>query len=265
MKKILYVALAALVLMACNPNDPKMDKKDFKMLKEASANLLNQLGEKKKTVVSNLEELGFLDTSEYEIGELPQRLGKPAAALDGDEANVFFYIGSKYREDFIAAAEKGKTTKMMSIMEDALEDKGIVIMATFTLNEDGKCNMISGESFVSAELPNIHNLYLTCSKNIFLSLDDDKAWQGALMEAEDAMGGSDASKEYSSAKKRDKFDEDFAELECPFAMESGSDKHNKLARRYDLQYIGDTEDTEVEAPFNMPLAGAMFQARLDER
>ena len=85
------------------------------------------------------------------------------------------------------------------------------------------------------------------------------------MEAEDAIDGSDASKEYSSAKKRDKFDEDFAELECPFAMESGSDKHNKLARRYDLQYMGNTEDTEIASPFNMALAGAMFQARLDER
>lgn len=265
MKKILYVALAALVLMACNPNDPKMDKKDFKMLKEASANLLNQLGEKEKTVVSNLEKLGFFDTSEYAIGELPQRLGKPAAALDGDEANVFFYIGNKYREDFIAAAEKGKTTKMMSIMEDALEDKGIVIMATFTLNEDGKCNMIGGESFVSAELPNIHNLYLTCSKNIFLSLDEDKEWQGGLMEAEDAIAGEENEQTYTKASKRDKFEEDFAELEYPFAMESGADKHNKLVRLYNLQYIGNAEGTEMAPPFDMTLAGAMFQAKLDER
>ena len=52
MKKLLYVVMAALVLVACNPNEPKVVNKDKKMLDKGTKELLSLLGQKEKTVIN---------------------------------------------------------------------------------------------------------------------------------------------------------------------------------------------------------------------
>ena len=87
MKKLLYVALAAMMLISCDPNAPKIPSKDNKTIDNLSKNVLSLLGEKKKDAASTLEDLGFEKITLG--GMLPQRLGLPA--VKEDAAIVYFY------------------------------------------------------------------------------------------------------------------------------------------------------------------------------
>ena len=252
MKKLLYVALAAMMLISCDPNAPKIPSKDNKAIDNLSKNVLSLLGEKKKAAVSTLEDLGFeeLETE----SPLPARLGLPAQKTDGYTILSFCYGN-------FDAYEEAMEEDDMEILSDYLnEKKEILLIVNLEINESNKVDALVVITLAPSEVKNIHNLYGKFSKNVFLSLGDGKEWAGMLVEADD-FDDEDAVEEFSSAKKRDKFDEAFAALECPFVSESGSDELDDDATRvYGSYWYGDASviDKELDG-----IAYGVFQAALE--
>ena len=250
MKKLLYVALAAMMLISCDPNAPKLPSKDNKTIDNVSKNVLSLLGEKKKAATSTLEDLGFEKITLS--GLLPQRLGLPAQTAD--DPIVYFYGNIDVYEEAMEDED------IEAVVDYLNEKKEIMIMAQLALNSDGKVEELVVSTLAPAEVKNIHNLYAKFSKNVFLSLGDDKEWQGALAELEDIEDeGEKAFTEYS-ARKRDKFEADFAAMECPIAEEAGSDVlDDDATRTYESTWVGDASlmDKTLEG-----LAIGSFQAVL---
>ena len=230
MKKILYVALAAMMLISCDPNAPKIPSKDNKTIDNVSKNVLSLLGEKKKAATSTLEDLGFEKITLG--GALPQRLGLPAQTEASDP--ILYLYGN------VDAYEEAMEDEDLEALVDYLnEKKEIMIMAQLVLDDDGKVAMVGVSTLAPAEVKNIHNLYAKFSKNVFLSLGDGKTWEAHLAECDDA-DDADAIEHFTSAKKRDKFEEAFAATECPMVEEIGSDElEDDAIRTYDSQWIGD--------------------------
>ncbi|MBQ3673534.1 MAG: hypothetical protein II928_03580 [Paludibacteraceae bacterium] len=249
MKKLLYVALAAMMLISCDPNAPKIPSKDNKTIDNLSKNVLSLLGEKKKVATSTLEDLGFEKITLS--GALPQRLGLPAQKADDP---ILYLYGN------IDAYEEAMEDEDLEALVDYLnEKKEIMIMAQLALNSDGKVEVLVVSTLAPAEVKNIHNLYAKFSKNVFLSLGDGKTWEGHLAECDDA-DDADAIENFSSAKKRDKFEEAFAAMECPLAQEVGSDEFDDDAiRAYDSQWFGDASIMNRDMD---GVAIGMFQAYL---
>ena len=250
MKKLLYVALAALMLISCDPNAPKIQSKDNKTIDNLSKNVLSLLGEKKKAAASTLEDLGFEQTAIS--GMLPQRLGLPATKEDA--ALAFFYGNIDAYEEAVEDED------LESLIDYLNEKKEIIIVVNLVTDESNKVSGLSVSTMAPAEVKNIHNLYAKFSKNVFLSLGDGKKWEGSLVEA-DEREDKDAVIAYSSAKKRDNFEEDFAAMEWPLAQEQGSDElDDDAARTYYSQWIGDASvmDKTLDG-----VAIGMFQAALE--
>ena len=237
MKKILYVALAALMLISCDPNAPKIPSKDKKMLDKVSTGMLSVLGQKQKDVKATMKELGF---KSFAGGMAPERLGLPAkTAADG--------LMFAYENEAWDAYMDAMLSEDFEELVDALnESKAILLMVELTFDDANKVNGGYAYFIASQEIKNVNNIYLNCSKNIFLSLDKNKEWSGSLCEAEDWEKESEY-ENYASAKKRDKFEEDFAEYEYPFAFETGADDFDKTSRRtYGIRWSSDASVDEKE-------------------
>ena len=229
MKKVLYVALAAMMLISCDPNAPKLPSKDNKTVDNLSKNVLSLLGEKKKAAVSTLEDLGF---QEVEMDSpLPARLGLPAQK---ESTTISFFYGN------YDVYEEAMEDEDIEILVDYLnEKKEILLTVDLVIDESNKVSDLVVSTVAPAEVKNIHNLYAKFSKNIFLSLGDGKEWEGHLAECDD-IDDKDAFEDFSSAKKRDKFEEAFAALESPFVGEAGTDElDDDATRAYQSQWIGD--------------------------
>ena len=231
MRKILYVALAAMMLISCDPNAPKLPSKDNKTIDNVSKNVLSLLGEKKKAATSTLEDLGFEKIEN--VGTLPARLGLPAQKTE--EFTILSFCYGNYD-----AYEEAMEEDDMEILTDYLnEKKEILLIVNVEINESNKVSALVVSTLAPAEVKNIHNLYAKFSKNVFLSLGDGKEWSGMLVEADD-FDDEDAVEKFTSAKKRDKFDEAFAAMECPFVSEQGSDElDDDAARAYSSFWYGD--------------------------
>ncbi|MBQ3673328.1 MAG: hypothetical protein II928_02505 [Paludibacteraceae bacterium] len=234
MKKLLYVALAAMMLISCDPNAPKLPSKDNKMLDNLSKNLLSLVGEKKKTVISTLEEFGFQKVENP--GMVPARHNKPAQKAEMTSLS-FFYGNVDIYEEVMEDED-------IEILTDYLhESKELAAFLELMIDENNKVAAIYVDYYASNEIKNIRGMYTQFSKALFLTLDDEKRWEGQLGELEDYVdageSGDEMLKQYS-IKKREKFEEDLAELECPFVREDGADQVDENTyRSYRAFYYGD--------------------------
>jgi hypothetical protein len=247
----LYVALAALMLISCDPNAPKIPSKDNKTIDNLSKNVLSLLGEKKKAAVSTLEEFGFQEANE--LFSLPARLGLPAQT-EASDLSIFFYGN-------IDAYEEAAEEEDIEILSDYLnEKKEIMLLVLVYYDGSNKVSSLSASIYAPGEVKNINSLYAKFSKNIFLSLDKGKEWEGFLVECDD-IDDEDAIEEFTSAKKRDKFGEALAAMECPYAREQGSDEFDDdVYRNYSAVWIG---DASAMIKGYDGLAMGVFQATLE--
>jgi len=169
MKKLLYVALAALMLISCDQNAPKIPSKDKKMLDKVSTGMLSVLGQKQKDVKATLKELGFKSIAG---GLAPERLGLPAKT-DG--------LMFAYENEAWDAYMDAMVSEDFEELVDALnESKAILLMFQLTFDDDNKVKGGYAYFVASQEIKNVNSIYLNCSKNIFLSLDKNKEWSGSL-------------------------------------------------------------------------------------
>ena len=182
-------------------------------------------------------EFGFV---EYEGPAFDQIELIPARQLLGQEkatsALSFFYGNQDVFEEAVE-------DKDLEVIADYLtENKELMATISLLFDDNNKLLFFAFNYIGGQNIDNIHQLYATLSKNAFLSLDEDKDWGASLMEAEDAGDESVHSNTYNSPRKRDKFEADFAEMECLLAAEDGFDSYDESTQRYYLsQWYGDAE------------------------
>ena len=218
MKKILYVALAARMLISCDPNAPKIPSKDNKMLDQLAQNYLSLLGEKKKTAISTLEDLGFVKTDD--LGLLPARHNKQAQKAEW--TSITFFYGN------VEAYEEAMEDEDWDAWIDHLtEKKELYAYLELQIDANNKVASIMIDYYAPADIKNIKGTYTKFSKTLFLSLDEGKEWIGYLGDLEDYLDAEyndEVLKNYS-IKKRDKFEEDLADEDITYIRELGEDEY----------------------------------------
>ena len=246
MKKILYAALAALMLISCDPNAPKIPNKDKKMLDAAGKGVMNLLGEKKKTAISAVEDLGFVELENFL--NTPKRLHMP----ENKEASAVLSYAYGDVKGFQAALDEANDDESEEPIEDWIEQfkkkKQIFVVLNIYLDDANRVQGLVANFLAGKDIKNINALYLSFSQSIFASLgEDDIEWIGNLCESED-LEDEESAPEYYELKKRDDFEEDYQTYEFPYASEFGTcpyEKDDHYYRSYQNTW-GDGEYVEGE-------------------
>ena len=237
MKKLLYVVMAALVLVACNPNEPKVVNKDKKMLDKGTKELLSLLGQKEKTVIKAFEEAGFVDEEDLKV---PARFRQHAAldiAPDMNHSVSFIYNAPENFDEVIGTdADEDEQEEFFNAIAAS---KKVLLEVTVFFDTNNKCSGFLAATFAGQEVENINYLYLNCSRNIFDSMEsldaEDYDWTAKIFEDENRNAG----KDYAGVKKRDKFDEKAAAEEELYTQEAAEINLGEKVINYSMDYYFD--------------------------
>ena len=207
--------MAALVLMACNQNEPKVEKQDRKALLSASESLIGLVGQSTKDVKAAMKSAGFENVTS-EMGSMPARLIKRDKASSSYLAFAINY--PEVTPDSEASAK--------AFYKKIADSKNVFALIYFEFDEDDACQEINVNYVASQEVKNIHQLCLLVNDNLYNNLDVEE-WQGMI--AEDITVG-----EPDTYTDRAEFKKAFNALEVPFASEQalGGDGFGFLSYYY---------------------------------
>ena len=190
MKKILFVALSALMLVACNHrNAPDIPKEDQSVLNNASKNVISVLGTDKATAEQKFIKAGFRKVEGDIYFESPQRRVVSIAKqlTDDDDVSCFVYNISEELED---ASDEDQVNAIIESKQTA-----VIFLASYM---NGILANINGKFIVGAEVDNVNGLYLDCSENLHSNISGLAAtWEGSITDKEN----DDEVTEYESYKK----------------------------------------------------------------
>lgn len=225
MKKILYVAMAALVLMACNSNEPKVVSKDKKALIEVTKSASSLIGQPIATADAKLLKLGYVDMTDQI--HMPARLAPRKLKAEEEGGSRVYYYNVSSIDDFETEE------KSIACMNSVIEAKKLLIMAQVGFDEKENVTFIMMQYIGGQEIDNIHNLYLNAEKHLYGALVDNVVWGAVVAEADDMENF----KEFTDHAK---FETAFEELALPVVEEEGQgvDK-NKVALVLEGAYAGE--------------------------
>ena len=203
MKKILYVVMAALVLVACNPNEPKVVSKDKKMLDKASQEVISLIGQKKKAVVKALEEAGFVEIEKTTLDPIAERHGVTKRQFD-ESFQILYFAYNPGDEDW-EGLDAMDVDDIAEFIESIVEAKKVYLELQVVFDE-GLLVGIQGNIVAGKEIQNINQLYLLCSKNIYNSCSDEKKWDATIYETYADYDAEKNAKTFSGDRKREKFE-----------------------------------------------------------
>lgn len=192
MKKVLFIALSALMLMACDHrNAPDIPKEDQSVLNKASKNVISVLGTDKATAEQKFIKAGFRKIEGDIDGffESPKHRVVSIAKqrTDDDDVSCFVYNISEELED---ASDEDKVNAIIESKQTA-----VIFMASYM---NGILANINGKLIVGAEVDNVNGLYLDCSENLHGNISGLAAtWEGSITDKEN----DDEVTEYESYKK----------------------------------------------------------------
>lgn len=230
--------MAALLLMACSQNEPKLVSKDKKAALEAAKAIPSLIGQPIDKANAKLIKLGYEETTD--LSSLPARRAPRKAKAQ--EANYREYCFNAPDTATIKSQEASA-----KYINETLKAKKLIIILSVSLDEKGNVAGISGQYFGSQEVENIHQLYPNITKHLYNGLDVEK-WQAYLVDSKDIE-----SENYKIFTVRDKFEEAFAEIETPAAQEEGAGEEMILMG----MYMGDaSEEIEIEGLEVAPVLGA---------
>ena len=237
MKKLLYVAMAAIVLMACNPDDPKIVGKDKKMLDKASSEFLGLLYQSKKNVEAALFENGFVVAEEPSA--LPARLRQQMSeqvrrmpqALQAESKVVYYTYNAPEGEEwetvqnYMSIKEEDNAEEFAAYINAIAKSKKVAVIACVNYL-DGKARLIMALAFAGGEVKNVKYLFLNCANNIVASLvpyEDDEVSIIAQLSANDEEYRDEEYEEYEGLDEYETFKADYALLETPVATFNAAD------------------------------------------
>lgn len=197
MKKVLYVAFMAFVMIACtDKNAPDIDKKDQTVLGKASKNVISILGKQKSEVENRIIKAGFRKTDPDIYGgvddDAPRRYARAMQALAAEEdpdADVCCYVYNISEEQ-----EEGDEADLVNAIIDS-KKTAIIFFATYA--ENILVN-VQGRFIVGAEVDNVNKLYLECSDNLHSNITYLGYWQGSIQDRDEEDSEAQAYMQYNA-------------------------------------------------------------------
>ena len=253
MKNLFYVLFAAMLLVACSPDDPKIVLKDQLMLKKVSQNALDQLGKQQADVSDALLKLGYKEV--VDKSQLPARLRKPAFQNGKLAHKTFSYNAPKGKNvnEFFKSEDK---TEIVDFINQIVDSRKVFVIAYVSYDSvDNVVQDVQGILYAGREVDDINHLYRNFSNNIYAALgyediNEDKSWDAELTD--------DSGKEHEyAADERSEFMSDFEKVTYPEVVEHGTDVRGKMNRRYSMTWSG---DAEMDLEGAKPVCAGMFYA-----
>ena len=230
--------MAALLLMACSQNEPKLVSKDKKAALEAAKAIPSLIGQPIDKVNAKLIKLGYEEVTD--LSSLPARRAPRKAKAQEDNYREYYFNAP----DQATMDSQEATAKYLN---ETLKAKKLIIFLSVSLDEKGNVAGINGQYFGSQEVENIHQLYPNITKHLYNGLNAEQ-WSAYLGDYKDTE-----KENYKVFTVRDKFEEAFAEIETPVAQEEGAGEEMVFMG----MYMGDiSEEIEIEGLEVKPVLGA---------
>lgn len=173
MKKIIFMVIAAVVVMACNENGP-VPAKDQKAINVTTSDAIALIGADAATVDKKLTAAGYVKAEEAVRApkQINARFNEPAIKAEENNVNYVYNIPANHGD--LAEAE-GKN------LLNSLLKEGKVIVFTTVYYADEKVTMMGSTFYVSISA-NANLLYTDISDNLYAKLPSKEkatklAWQ----------------------------------------------------------------------------------------
>ena len=179
MKKLMYLAMAAVLLMACDPNGRvDVPGNDKKALNQSAAKALTMIGGSATQVDKDLLNLGFTKTILMEGA--PARFNQPAMAQTTPEPpleGMVYYLLNVPSKFLVTRGEERR-----DVISEIVDSKhaGIVIAALYG---DNKLQQFNGSVFANADIKGVNNLYVGLSNAMYAGLPSKAerlSWSGFI-------------------------------------------------------------------------------------
>ena len=238
MKKFLFIALAAVALMACNSKDSVEDKKekgsDFSM-EECCKKVLALAGAEQTKAHNAILKVGFekMDAP-IQILYAPARR-MPAQLQDADNSEWVFYaynLPKKYKENGIYEED------LANYVNDVVSSgKQTILMKVYFYN--GLLYYLNAELITSASNTGIAKTFVTCSDNLYRSIPSVPAtwWYGSLSPDGEESEMYDEHSDFITALKK---------APCPKTFEEGGYLEGNERRYYVFSYQIPNEAAQTE-------------------
>lgn len=252
MKKLFFLAMSALVLLACSErNAPDIPKKDQSVLSKASKNVIKHFGESKAEAEAAFIKAGFRK-SEIDMYYVPERrvVKAPQRRSDDDDISCFVY---NITEEMENDTEGEMINKIIESKKTAL-----IFFATYI---NGIFANVQGKLIVGAEVDNVNMVYLDCSDNLHDNISGlTGTWQGQIVNNED---DDEVTEDFTSYKP---FYNALYPMNALFAQEAGGGQIGGLFSMCSFGYsLTWNKPNETEARFQInnygyktPIAEAGF-------
>lgn len=213
MKKLMYLAMAAVLLMACDPNGRvDVPGNDKKALNQSAAKALTMIGGSATQVDKDLLNLGFTKTILMEGA--PVRFNQPAMAQTTPEppleGRVYYLLNVPSRWLVMSSDDE-----MHALINELVESKrvGIIIQVEYY---DGKLNSASCQVMVNADVKGVNNLFAGASRSLYGGMPKD----AKINRYEAYVQNEQSEEKEASFNKREDFDAALASLEIGYAREN---------------------------------------------
>ena len=161
MKKIFYLIVLPIILVACNGNYPDKNNEDIKLLKLAGEKAIFLIGEPVEVVDSIMLSVGFKRT-------------KPQAGFVG------YHYNEPLEDEWVEYNQL--TSDNLWIFNKIISSKKMYV-ELHPLYDDNVCRGIDVRAYFSNEIPHISSYYLALSNSLyktFTSIDSAFVWKAIV-------------------------------------------------------------------------------------
>jgi hypothetical protein len=176
MKKYFFLAVAALALLACNPNGA-VDPATKTSADQVSANAVSSLGKDRAVVVAEILKAGFVRAEDVTSQSVPMRnkVAKSIMASSYDSETFILNAPANFSELIKMDEEEGAIKLIEAVV--ATGKPCIIITLLFDAND----KLAAAEfNLMAAKGIGAGNLFVSCSNDFFKSLTSDRDWEGSI-------------------------------------------------------------------------------------
>jgi len=238
MKKILWMAVAAVLFMACDgsKNGAEMPEKDKQVVDKVTSGMVAQIGKKQADVEAYLDQAGFIKVGEeQEIAPKHlQRKHRAPAEVEASSVQVTYVYGIT-KEEYAMSDQAAIAARQNEILK-----KGNAIVIVYAMYQNDKLMMVESSVAVAAN-KKANTFYTGISDKYYDALPSTAqsiSWQGAT--------GAKRDKLYD---KHDEYVAEIAAAESITATEMGVavlDASTYLGYGYLVNFQNPDEDEKAE-------------------
>lgn len=180
MKKFFYLALVAIITLACdnssnNMGDVDIPQADQSVLARSSKNVISLMGSDKAKAQKAFTDAGYKKVTAASDWYAPLlKVIKSHDAASDDWGDLELYVYNIDNKDDIANADT---------IDYLMKTKETCVIFTATYYE-GKLINIAGDMYVGLNIENANDLFIYCSKNFHKDLGTYGVWAGEVRDAE---------------------------------------------------------------------------------